>query len=353
MSQLSSFGSGGGGGGIETINGNTGFVTGSTINIQTGQEQTLVFVGDDATNMALLTTDVNQNVSLGTDALEALTSATGNTMVGYQAGAADQDGPFNTGIGHQALNANVSGTGNVAIGRAALPNMTSGNFNTCIGYFAGVVLAGADSYNIIIGETTGASESGAIRIGDGGNNTTFFAGGIGGVNVGSTANVVTSSTTSTNGTQLGTAVITAGSGITITPGANTITIASTSSTILTFGSIGAFATAPNDIVYSINGGFTSSIAVAYVAGTPIPIAGTLSRLYVNAAANTSTTSVAVTIYVNAVATGITITIPSLTTGVFSDLVHTQALNAGDILSLKVQVPTTGGITGQASILFVS
>jgi hypothetical protein len=225
----------GGGGGITTIDGNVGSVTGATVTIESTGEGTAFTNATSATNLNLLFTDANSNVGIGTSALGLLSGGYENVMVGSIAGAAYTTGTAarNTGLGWATLNADQTGYWNTAIGAAAGSNLNGGNFNVLIGPGAGTGYNSTEQYNIVLGNVAGTGgESGAIHIGDAGNNTTFYAGGINGVNVGSVATVVTGAATA-GGIQLGTAVITAGTGITVTPGANTITIDSTATGTVT------------------------------------------------------------------------------------------------------------------------
>lgn len=77
----------------------------------------------------------NDNVVLGGNR-EAISTGTGNTVVGTEAFKANTEGVQNTSIGLQSLYANTTGNYNTAIGVAAMPNNTNGQYNTAIGYKA-------------------------------------------------------------------------------------------------------------------------------------------------------------------------------------------------------------------------
>lgn len=81
----------------------------------------------------------------------------------------------------------------------------------------------------------------------------------------------------------------------------------------------------------------------------MPYGGTLSNLYANIDINASTTNVAITLYKNGVASALTTTVTATTTGVYSDLVHTVSVNAGDTIAWFVQQSTTGNISGSISM----
>jgi hypothetical protein len=345
MSQLSTFSSGSGGGGITTINGNTGSITGNPVTIESTGNGTL-FTDGSGTVMNIETTDVGLNTAYGAGSFGAVTSGTLNTFMGYNSGAANQDGGSNIGVGYQALTTNVSGFGNIAIGTNAFANLNGANFNVAIGYGAGISLTN-ESRNIYLGNTVfNPGENGAIHIGDDGNSNFFYAGGINNVNVGSVAKVITGGTVS-GGIQLGTATITAGTGITVTPGANTITIDATPavvSNILTTGS-GVTLSATGATSYLSYGSTTITPAEASAQGI-IPIAGTLQSLYVNIIQNTSTTDVVIVSRINGVSGNLTVTVPALTVGVFSDLVNIDAIAMADLFAWQIQASTVGTITGQ-------
>lgn len=183
-------------------------------------------------------TDGAANSALGYLSLNLLTTGTGNTAVGFEALPQITTASSNTGVGENCMNSLLAGASyNTCLGAATLSGMTSGAHNIAIGFGTGQAYNGAQSSNILIGPSSIGlvGDSNIIRIGetgagDGQQNACFIAG-ISGINVGSVANLVSIDT----GTdQLGTTAITAGTGITVTPGANTITIATTGTTVLTY-----------------------------------------------------------------------------------------------------------------------
>lgn len=270
MSQSGVYGSSGGGGGtpITQINGNTGYVKGATVTITTGTSNgTSVFTGNDATVMTQTFDDGNfnlflgtstyqygangasSNVGLGITAGESLSDgAVGNVLLGATAGQLVSTGIENICIGYQS-GIVTTGIGNISIG-ASSGGGSEGNYNTCvgssagpgapaidntsnylvcIGYEAGNNYVNSESNNIVISNPGTANENNVLRIGAGTGTgqqelANAYISGINGVNVGSVASVV-----SISGDHLGSTTITAGTGITVTPGANTITIASSSS----------------------------------------------------------------------------------------------------------------------------
>ena len=192
-----------GGSAIETINGDSGSITGSTVTIyannaannagstvkfvNSGTTSTLnvtdstlfnTFVGASA---GKLTTTGNVNSSFGYQAMTNLTSGVQNDSFGYRSLWSNLTGNSNCAMGHQSLfncagsdntacghsalfsyagsNAtavgssallNTSGTGNTAVGYLAGRSITTGTNNIAIGFIA-LVNGGASSQNVGIG----------------------------------------------------------------------------------------------------------------------------------------------------------------------------------------------------------
>lgn len=85
---------------------------------------------------------------------------------------------------------------------------------------------------------------------------------------------------------------------------------------------------------------------------PIPVACTLSNLYVNVTANASTTNVTVTVRKNGSSTAIVATITALTTGAFTDTTHSATFAAGDLISYQISASTVGVVTGSIGLKLV-
>jgi hypothetical protein len=108
---------------------------------------------------------ISTNSALGSGALAANTTGSGNVAVGANALSSNLNGQSNQAIGYNALSQNTSGSLNVAIGQGALYSNTTGLRNIGIGVGAGdVVAAGTpnqtSSESIYIGRTTRASVDG-------------------------------------------------------------------------------------------------------------------------------------------------------------------------------------------------
>lgn len=194
------------------------------------------------------------NTGLGWHALNAVTTGSGNTGLGFNALTSIDAGINNVALGANTLGSATSADGNIALG-SALTALLTGDDNIAIGNSAGGSYTGAESDNIVIGSTGVIADNAKIRIGTNGTQTATFIVGIDGVNVGSVAKVVTMASD-----QLGTATITAGTGITVTPGANTITIAS-SSTAFVWSVITANQTAAVNNGYFCNKAGTLALAL--------------------------------------------------------------------------------------------
>jgi len=84
---------------------------------------------------------------------------------------------------------------------------------------------------------------------------------------------------------------------------------------------------------------------------PLPGPRTVSRLWVRVIANTLSAACVVSVALGGVDTAITVSIPALTAGDFSDLVNTQDFADGDGLDIHVAIPS--GTLGQSVIMTVS
>lgn len=163
MSQSGSLhtGSGGGGSGIQTINGDTGSITGSTVTIYANQASnnagTTVRFVNSGTISTLDVSDGQQNTLIGTSAgAGTINVGSGNTGVGYGCFASlAVGGTTNTALGYQALQLVTTGDNNVGVGANSLQNCT-GSANIGLGRQAGVVLT-TGSNNCFIGQATGGT----------------------------------------------------------------------------------------------------------------------------------------------------------------------------------------------------
>src|SRR6185503_8931140 len=177
-----------GGGGIQTINGDVGFVAGSIISFQANvdeadQSGTPLFEGNDLTTMSLVLSDTNNNLCMGN-----LSGSVGNGMIGS----------FNSGYGYASLNA-----------------VTTGSYNSAFGWDSGISYIGAESSNILLRNTGVLGESHVMRLGTQGSgngqvNQAFMAGVVG-ITVSNAEYVTIDSSTG----QLGVAAIPAAGIVTI------------------------------------------------------------------------------------------------------------------------------------------
>jgi hypothetical protein len=129
------------------------------------------------------------SVSLGQNALPN-GSGGWNTAVGASSmNQAASLASYNTAIGAYALELSTTSIRNTAVGYGAGYTNTTGDSNIAIGYLAGTIPAASNSNNIEIGNTGVSSDSGTIRIGAPGTQTSYFAAGVRGVTTGA-ANAV-------------------------------------------------------------------------------------------------------------------------------------------------------------------
>jgi trimeric autotransporter adhesin len=146
-------------------------------------------------------TTSNNNTASGFEALRSNTTGADNTAAGYQAlisNSAGSDntangwhvlslntfGGSNTGSGYAALGSNRSGSQNTAIGDGVLSANTTGNNNVAIGNSAATSVSAGSSNNIHIGSLGAAGDSGTIRIGTSGTQSSFFMAGVSGASTG-------------------------------------------------------------------------------------------------------------------------------------------------------------------------
>ena len=132
-----------------------------------------VFIGKNAGRL-IDSTDADNNIAIGTCALEnldetsAATYVASNVAIGTSSMELFDSGGFNIAIGHNAMKAASgavgSGISNVGIGHAALYNIVDGDSNTCLGGASGGLITSGDS-NACIGKEAGnAITSGSQNI---------------------------------------------------------------------------------------------------------------------------------------------------------------------------------------------
>lgn len=133
----------GGGTPIQTINGDTGSITGSTVTIYANNAAnnagaTVKFV-NSGTISTLNFTDTHANTTLGQSAGGSSMSAVvgRNTAIGYQSFQNATSAQQCVAIGYQALGSNSSGHENTAVGAACLDNLVASARNTATGQQAG------------------------------------------------------------------------------------------------------------------------------------------------------------------------------------------------------------------------
>lgn len=119
------------------------------------------------------------NTASGAAALQANTRGSSNTASGVYALHSNTEGGGNTASGWRALNSNTIGGNNTASGVSALLSNTTGSGNIAIGRNAGLNTTGND--NIAIGNFGVVAENATIRIGTAGTHKQAFVAGIHGV----------------------------------------------------------------------------------------------------------------------------------------------------------------------------
>lgn len=131
------------------------------------------FLGESAGTLPLIDPILAiENVGVGYNTLNSLTSGYSLTFVGSTSGSSVEDGVEDTGVGAQALQHIVHSVENTAIGFQALRQLGTttapadhGDSNIAIGYKAGYLYTGDESDNIVIGSQGVLGDVNQIRIG--------------------------------------------------------------------------------------------------------------------------------------------------------------------------------------------
>lgn len=278
----------GGGVAIQTIAGDSGSITGSSVTIYANRLinhcGSSVSFTNSGTFSTFNLTDSDLNTLVGSLAGNLTLTGGNNTGIGYQTLHALTTGQLNVAVGTNSLFVLTTGQGNVSIGNVTASNLITGSSNTFLGYSAGSAYTSSESRNILIGHDTRGvlGESNVIRIGNNGNGgaiaqTACYIDGIRGVAV-SNANMVTidsvtgqmGSTTIPLGDVVGPAGATSTAiavydGVTGKLIANSIPTIDASGNILTSASLSG-STLSIDVVNSSNTASSSARMSATVAG---------------------------------------------------------------------------------------
>ena len=133
-------------------------------------------VNNTAVGHSSLRSNINNNfcTALGFSALYS-NNADNNTAVGCNAmGFNTIIGTANASYGGNSLYKLSSGNNNTGIGQDALVNLLTGSNNIGLGRSAGSGYTGGESNNICVGSTGISGETGTIRIGTPGTQTSFY-----------------------------------------------------------------------------------------------------------------------------------------------------------------------------------
>jgi len=180
---------GGGGGNMRTLTGDNAVVVPpngvGNINVISNvaalnSGSSVSFTGNAATNtLTLNLSDANQNTILGINSGRAGISGTMNASLGFATLTSLTSGNRNFALGSNSLQLLTTGSDNVALGQGSGGVLLTGSTNILIGRNAGLNYVGAESSNILIGNTGTVTENNVIRIGS--TQTTCFIAGIAGV----------------------------------------------------------------------------------------------------------------------------------------------------------------------------
>ena len=118
------------------VSGNTNTLSGVTVGRGAGAIATNTAVGAAALNNGSLSG--GENVGLGYNSAQGLTTGVRNTILGSQSGQNLTTGSDNILIGYRTVyNATSTGSNNVAVGSQSLYSNTTGSSNTAVGHQAG------------------------------------------------------------------------------------------------------------------------------------------------------------------------------------------------------------------------
>lgn len=190
--------SSGGGGGISTLDGDSGSATGSTVTIAAGgncggsvsfsaASATVSLIVTDSSNNTFIgkqsgnnTLSGSANVGLGLQSLLSVTTGSSNVAVGVGTMVSLDAGANNNAFGNSSQQSVTSGQLNTSIGDSSLGSLQTGNQNIAVGYQAGINYS-TESSNICIGNNGTPADANVTRIGTEGaglgqQNTCFIAG---------------------------------------------------------------------------------------------------------------------------------------------------------------------------------
>jgi hypothetical protein len=119
----------------------------------------------NGTEIATFPSGVYNNLGIGVNALDSITTGGNNTALGDGALTATENGQQNLGMGRNTLTANVGGSYNIAIGDMALATNVSGTSNVAIGKSSLYTTTG--SHNTAIGEASLFATTGSYNVGIG------------------------------------------------------------------------------------------------------------------------------------------------------------------------------------------
>lgn len=212
---------GGGGGTVDSIQGDTGAATtASAIYVTAGNPttcgKTVLFTSDGTDHNVLSVTDAQLNTMIGNASGFTLTGSD-NTALGSNSG--QSVGNYNTCVGHQALTGG-SGDSNTSIGQNSLAQLTTGSDNTVLGRLAGADYTTSESSNILLRHRGIVGDNNVMRLGTDGTGAgeidqTFIAG-IAGRTVSNTEFVTIDTTTG----EMGSSVASPGGNV-VGPGTST------------------------------------------------------------------------------------------------------------------------------------
>jgi len=124
--------------------------TGSMTGVMNGASDNIA-IGDNALNDL---TSGDENTIIGSYAGDAVTGGSKNTAIGKSSFTTSTGGAYNTSLGHSSLGLTANADYNTAVGYVAGYDNSTGNYNTFIGAFSNVD-TNTDSYHVRLGHYGG------------------------------------------------------------------------------------------------------------------------------------------------------------------------------------------------------
>ncbi len=120
------------------------------------------WLGNNAGNLGLTVGSASEEVGIGANSLDALTTGQNNTAVGFNTLTDCTTGASNSAFGHATLANVTTGAQNCAMGNASGASITTGSANVLMGFQTGNALV-TNGQNVHLGHQAGATSTAAAN----------------------------------------------------------------------------------------------------------------------------------------------------------------------------------------------